>query len=195
MAKKHFYTQKLLNTLWGFVSEDISKLPQCKFFTEGILYTQDALYSSDTKFVMKATIPDVPKEFKGKICDNKEFVLGEWKDENLELLNKICEQTRPKSFILNVDKWKKVYNQYKTKKRPKNYDRLSPYECVELTDGLVVKTKDFNKFVNFCEKNDVRLIKYNDTSYTCISNYLQLVGTNCNNFFVEDEKLFLNKYE
>lgn len=51
----------------------------------------------------------------------------------------------------------------------------STYDCVELTDGLVIKTNDFSKFVNFCEKNDVRLVKFNETSYTYVSNLLQLV--------------------
>lgn len=197
MAKKHFYTQKLLNTLWKFVNINVNKKSPQYAFTQGIIYGENALFATDRKLLLKATIPDVPKELKGMVCDNEEQYLMDFKEKDINTLETICNNTRTQTFILNIDIWKTLYDKIKNKKPNKSYteDRISPYECVKLTENLYVKTKDFNKVVKFCDNNNCRLIKFNNNSFSVTSDYLQLVGVNFNIFFDEDEKAETYIYE
>jgi len=188
MAKKHFYTQKLLNTLWKFVNINVNpKSPQYGF-TQGIIYTENALFATDSKLLLKATIPDVPKELKGMVCNNNEEELTDWKEKDIDLLEKICSQNRTKSFVVNIDKWEEAYDKLKTRKIRIIGERISPLECIRLNDDFYVRIKDFNKVVKFCKNNNCRLIKYNDNSFSITNDYLQLVGVNYNCWFDEDEK-------
>lgn len=188
MAKKHFYTQKLLNTLWKFVNTDVNpKSPQYGF-TQGIIYTENALFATNSKLLLKASIPDVPKDLKGMICDNNEQYLGDWKEKDVEVLEKVCNQNRPKSFVLNIDQWKERYNDLKKRKFKFTIDRISPFECIQLADDFYVKIKDFNQVVKFCENHNCRLIKYTKYSYSITSDYFQLIGVNFDYWFDEEEK-------
>jgi len=188
MSKTHFYTQKLLNTLWKYVNVDVNKNSPQYAFTQGIIYSENALFATDTKLMLKASIPDVPKELKGSVCDSDENSLTDWQEKNLETLEKICSQSRTKSFILNIDKWEEAYEKLKNRKIRSFETRISPLECIKLNDDFYVKIKDFNKAVKFCKNNNCRLIKYNDNSYSITNDYLQLIGVNYNYWFDEEEK-------
>lgn len=187
MGKKHFYTQKLLNTLWKFANTEVNpKSPQYGF-TQGIIYAENALFATDRFLLLKATIPDVPKELKGKVCNANEDILTDWKETEIDVLENICNQNRTNSFILNIDKWKERYDELK-KRKIRIIENPSPLECVKLADDFYVKIKDFNKVVKFCENNNCRLIKYNNKNYSVTSDYLQLTGINYDYHFDEEEK-------
>ena len=195
MAKKHFYTQKLINLLWSFTNKEVEKWPKRYYFTQGIINTDSSLFATDGKMILKANIPDVPDKLKGNVTDNNGNYIVEIGQNEIDTLEKVCRETRTKMFVLNTDKWKKVYEKVKNKKRPKTYKKISPVECVQLTDGFIVRAKDFNRFVGFCEKNDVRLVKFNEKTYSGVSNYMELVGVNCDYYFYDDEKDYIVKYE
>lgn len=198
MAKTHYYTKTLLNTLYSFVNKNQEDIESGKFkYTEGIIYCENCLIGTDRRLLLKADIPDVPKDMKNKVYDNEENYITDIKTKDIEILFSVSNQTRTNSFVLNADKWDELYDKIKTKKRPKAYieqDRISPTECVKLTDNLIVLTKDFNKFVKFCKKNNAKLIKYNDNSFAVKSNYMQLIGVNYIKYFEETEKENLNIY-
>lgn len=175
MAKKHFYTQKLLNLLYNFSDK------------EGIMFLENFLIGTNHRIIVKADIPDVPKEKKGKICNADEEILSDIDSEIVAKIEKISNENRTKSFVIDFEKWNKIYETVKNKKRPKAYTELSPDESVVLTEGLIVKTKDFNKIVNFMEKLNAKLIKYNDDNFSIKSDYFQIIGVNCYKWFLDRE--------